>query len=266
MLALIVIASFLGAASIPLTYASDCPTANSTVSANLTLTGPCSYSGTNGFYLASGVTLDCAHNSLIQTSTTVDYYAVMIEHVYGVTVKNCVFSGAWYEPLFAEWASGLTISNNVFTAGTSGTPEYPVVFEEYVTTSTVSGNMVTSCTYDGFWIYDSYNIALSSNTAHNCVGYGYYVYESTGSLTGNAATYNDYGFYFYYTALTLTNNKADHNTVYGYYDYSYASASGPGTLGTGNTYINNECHSDGTYGSYDEAATFGPAGLCTPQG
>jgi parallel beta-helix repeat protein len=238
LLALLVVASFLGAASIPLTYATNCPASGFTITASLTLTGPCTYTGTEGFGLgANGITLNCNGHTISYTGTAYFTDGLWVDPGYvGDTIKNCQLTGAWDGAISAEAVSLLTLT----------------------------GNSVTGAKY-GFYLTYASNVALMGNTATGSGDYGFYLDDVfNGLVTHNTATSSGIdGFHvFNGQGVVFKGNSADSNTGYGYFDNSV----GPGTIGLGNTYIGNECNGNTSGGSYDGAALFGPAFLCTPQG
>ena len=257
---------------LPLAMASNCPR---TLTQNFTLTSNCSYSGDGILLAANGITLNCAGYTLSYTgSSSNTYYGIFVGDGYvGDTVENCILTGAWASGIFVEASSGSTsVSPSGSTTVSPVTLKGNTVtgacyaFEvEYASNVQLAGNSATAttCSYPtGFYMDYVFNLQLSGNTAQSSY-YGFYLeYGQGGSVTGNTATGNSYGFYLYETQYTLKSNKADSNTYYGFYDDSY----GPGTIGLGNTYISNECHANQYTGSYDYAAYFGPAFLCTPQG
>jgi len=99
---------------------------------------------------------------------------------------------------------------------------------------------------------------LSGVTVKNCAvtgfEYGYYITRATtnDSLVNDVANGNTYGFYLHgVTDIVLKFDTANSNSQYGYYNHQ-------SRLGSGNTFIDDECSGNLVGGS-------SPTGLCTPQ-
>lgn len=247
-------------AALPLSQAAACPTQGVPITTSWTLTSNCTYStaGENGIVLgANGITLDCKGHTITYSVSTVNDPIIVLSGYTGDTIKNCVVVSPTSGLGIGAFAvSGLTLAGNTVVGATDYA--FKIAWASNVV---LTGNTASSCTNEGFYLDYVFNLVMSGNTA-SCYN-GFDLQNGQGGiLTGNKATGNtEYGFYFDNTQYTLKSNKADSN-AYGYYDDTV----GPGTIGLGNTYVNNECSGNTSDGSYDAYASFGPAFLCTPQG
>jgi parallel beta-helix repeat protein len=267
-----------------------CPPDNNpyVLTTSLTLNADCTYKDNGIVLAASGITLNCAGNTISYTGTPWaapappsgkatptppvqpkpgspaqpgEYYGILV-YGSGNTVENCKVTGFYWNFLVGNSPSTKFTGN---TASNGGEAFWMCCSPS----STLTGNTATN-NYYGIGVGESFKVKFSGNTATGSKasdGAGFYFEDDVGaSISTNTATNNPYGFYMdiYFIpnpGMTLKGNKADNNH-YGYYDKTY----GTGTLGLGNTYSSNECSGNTNYGSYGEWWGYGPMGICTPQG